>query len=305
MSMIIDTHCHLNFNVYKGEVDGIIKQALDEDIWMVIVGTYFDSSMEACELASCASHGVFASVGLHPLHCLKKKVKEGGRSFMTRGERFDANRYDSLIRSYGTLIDGRSILKNFFRKNKKRKILVAIGECGLDYSYGADAETVGLQRRSFCDQLEFACESDLPVIVHARGANDGMDGDRVYEDIIKILQEKKLSRGARLRGVVHSFTGSSRVANALNELGFYIGINALIFDRLELVKTLKSLSSDYILLETDSPYFYPGADSSGVVRNEPKNLRRVLERVALIKNIDVYSLSTQTTRNARALFNLA
>ncbi len=133
--MLIDTHAHLNFNDFKDDFDEVIKRSLAEDIWMINVGSNYETSKKAIEIAEKYEKGVFAAIGLHPIHA--------------KDESFNASKYRSLCQSDKA---------------------VAIGEIGLDYyrDYGLFKEK---QKQVFLQQLYLAKELDLPVIIHCRMAH--------------------------------------------------------------------------------------------------------------------------------------
>ncbi len=262
--MIIDTHSHLNFKDYNGDREGVIKRSLSSGVWMINVGTKFDTSKEAVEIAEQYSEGVYAAVGLHPIQAMsgiETDGEEGG--FKVKGESFDKEKYRGLASSEKT---------------------VAIGEVGLDYYYGSDSSSLKeKQKQNLSRQLDFAEELDLPVIFHCRKAHD---------DLIKILKERSL------RGVIHCFTGKWRQAKEYLGMGFYLGFNGIIF-KLNLDKIIKKVPLDRILIETDCPYLTPPMAERE--RNEPVFMTHVIDKIAEIKGKGV---EETTTRNARNLFGV-
>jgi len=132
--MLIDTHAHLNFNAFKNDFDQVIKHCLAEDIWMINVGSNYETSKRALEIAE-KYNGVFTAIGLHPIHA--------------KDENFDKEKYKELGRS---------------------DKVVAIGEIGLDYfkDYGLFKEK---QKEVFLQQLDLAKELNLPIILHCRMAH--------------------------------------------------------------------------------------------------------------------------------------
>ncbi len=170
----------------------------------------------------------------------------------------------------------------------ERERPVAVGECGLDYFIPEpDAEA---QRFYFDAQLALAREFDLPVIVHAR---------RSVDDVILSLR-----RTDRLRGVVHSYSGSPEQARQLWNLGFMIGLGGPATH--ERAQRLRKLAADmpleHLLLETDAPD-QPDAGIRGQ-RNEPARLSFICETIAGLRGLDPAELAAQTSRNAERLFRL-
>jgi len=165
---------------------------------------------------------------------------------------------------------------------------VAIGECGLDfYVEGLDPQA---QQDYFEGQLELAREFDLPLVVHAR---------RAVEAVIVAIK-----RTGRLRGVVHSFSGSAEQARQLWQLGFLIGLGGPVtYARANRLRKLAAeIPLEHLLLETDAPD-QPDAAHRGQ-RNEPARLPQVLEVIAELRGEDAAKIAACTTANARRLFAL-
>ena len=164
----------------------------------------------------------------------------------------------------------------------------AIGECGLDYFvHGLDHQA---QARYFEGQLQLAREFDLPVIVHARRAVDA-----VIAAIRKV---------GKLRGVIHSYSGSMEQARQLWELGFMLGLGGPVtYERANRLRKLAaSMPLEHLLLETDAPD-QPDAGIRGE-RNEPARLRQVLKVIAGLRGEEEAHVAAVTTANARRLFGL-
>ena len=170
----------------------------------------------------------------------------------------------------------------------EREAPVAVGECGLDHFVeGLDLQA---QQFYFDGQLRLAREFDLPVIVHARRAVDAVIAS--------------VKRVGRLRGVVHSFSGSPEQARQLRQLGFLIGLGGPVtYERANRLRALaRTMPLDYLLLETDAPD-QPDAGIRGQ-RNEPARLPVVRDVIAGLRGITAVEVSQATTRNAERLFNL-
>lgn len=164
----------------------------------------------------------------------------------------------------------------------------AIGECGLDYFVdGLDRAT---QQRYFDAQLELARDHGLPVIVHARRAVDA---------VIAAIR-----RVGKLRGVVHSWSGSRQQAEQLWELGFLLGIGGPVtYERARRLRGLAAtMPLEHLLLETDAPD-QPDSEIRGG-RNEPARLRTVCETIAALRGVSPDEVASATTANAERLFGL-
>lgn len=248
--MLIDTHAHVNFKAFNHDFNQVIKRSLSEDVWMINVGSKYSTSKKAVEIAQNYDNGIFAAIGLHPIHA--------------RDEEFGKERYKELVKS---------------------DKVVAIGETGLDYfkNYGSFKEK---QKQVFLQHLDLAKELNLPIILHCRMA---------HNDLLEILKNYQIP------GVVHCFTGTWEEAKKYLDLGFYLGINGIIYKR-DLKKVIKETPLDKILVETDCPYLIP--PQLNVERNEPIFVRYIIKEIARIKVLDFKTVSQTTFQNARQLFGI-
>lgn len=290
--MFIDTHGHVNFNAFREDSKEILKKTLSESIWVIMPGTQLSTSQEAVKMAEEYAEGVYAAVGIHPIHLGKRKVdvleveseeaeEESWRTFETREEEFDVEAYRKLAQSKKT---------------------VAIGEVGLDYYYQPKGkarrqEMKDKQREVLTQQVELALELNLPVIFHCRVA---------HEDLIAFITDVQKQHKGTLRGVIHSYTGTADEADKFMELGMYIGFNGLIFKDVPALpnpsEVISHIPLERIVLETDAPYLTP--PQSSTERNEPLNVQYVAERVAEIKGLKIEEIAEATTKNAKDLFSL-
>jgi TatD DNase family protein len=163
----------------------------------------------------------------------------------------------------------------------------AIGEIGLDYHY--DFAPREVQQRVFRAQLQLARELDLPIIIHTREAED---------DTLAVLRER---RGA-LRGVLHCFTGTRRLAEEALSLGLHISFAGIVsFPKAAELRAIAPLiPEDRLLCETDSPYLAPTPYRGK--RNEPAWVQRVLEELALLRGVPPATLEDRIASNFTALF---
>lgn len=178
----------------------------------------------------------------------------------------------------------------------ERERPVAIGECGLDF-FLEDLDR-DAQAGYFDAQLRLARDAGLPVIVHARRAVDAVIA------AIRRIGGAAAGRPSRLRGVVHSFSGSPEQARQLWDLGFLVGLGGPVtYERAQRLRRLAAeMPLEFLLLETDSPD-QPDAGHRGQ-RNEPARLRVVLETIARLRDEDPAAIAAATTANAERLFGL-
>lgn len=163
--------------------------------------------------------------------------------------------------------------------------IVAVGEIGLDYfrDYGEFKEK---QKEILLEQLNLAKELNLPVILHCRMA---------HNDLLDILRNYNIS------GVIHCFTGTWEEAKKYLDKGFYLGINGILY-KFDLKEVIKKTPLDKILVETDCPYLTP--PQSKTKRNEPINVKYIVEEIAKIKEVDFKTIAEATVQNTKKLFNI-
>jgi TatD DNase family protein len=257
---IFDTHAHLNLSDFDKDRYEVIKRCLDNNVWMINVGTDYKDSQKAVEIAEKYDEGVFAAIGQHP---------------SVLDEKFDFENFEKLAKS-----------------SSKVK---AIGEIGLDYKYKPENEKEfeifkQKQKELVLEQIKLARKIDLPVIFHCRMA---------HNDLMKILD------GSRLRGVIHSFTGTWGQAKKYLDMGFYLGFNGIIFRKIKGIsfeEVIKNAPIDKILVETDCPFLTPPQEGSKI--NEPMFVKHTIQRIAEIRELPFDKIAKITFENARKLFKV-
>lgn len=174
--------------------------------------------------------------------------------------------------------------------------IIAVGETGLDYYYNETPKEIQIQ--NFMTHVEVASELNLPLIVHTRDAE---------KDTIECLRAG--NRNGKLKGVLHCFTGSQKLANAAQELGFYLSASGIITFKknlnnekyqTDLQDTFASYPTELLLVETDSPYLAP-VPMRGKT-NEPAYLPYTLAKLAELKVKTVDEMDAITTQNFYNLF---
>ncbi|PAW09657.1 hydrolase TatD [Vibrio sp. V1B] len=177
------------------------------------------------------------------------------------------------------------IIRGWFEKHN----FIAVGEIGIDLYW--DKTFRAEQEMAFVTQLNWAKEMDLPVVIHTR--------DSIEETLTLLRQEQD----GRLRGVFHCFGGSVEEAQAINELGFHLGLGGVsTFKNGGMDKVIPHLDMNWMILETDCPYLAPVPHRGK--RNEPAYTSLVAARVAELRGESLEAIDTRTTKNAEALFNL-
>lgn len=274
----IDIHSHVNFKAFDDDRDEVIERALDNDTWVINVGSQIDTSRKAVELAHKYPEGVYAIVGLHPIHTGesfhdKEELGEEGEEFASRGEIFDKNIYRELLKD-----------------NK----VVGIGECGLDY-YRTEIDSIKKQKEVFLEQIKLANEFSKPLMLHIRDA---------YTDTLEILKEH-----AKVKGVVHFFSGNLEEAKDFIGFGFLLSFTgAITFPPRKNGKgcnyeeIIKNIPLEMILTDTDSPYVAPIPYRGK--RNEPVYVKEIVKKIAGIKNLSEEEVAKIIVANAKRLFGI-
>lgn len=174
----------------------------------------------------------------------------------------------------------------------KNNLVIALGETGLDFFKNKNKEEIALQKKSFRNHIRAGTLLKKPIIIHSRNA---------YRDIIKILIEEKIENCS---GVIHCFTENYSVAKKFLDMGLYISFSGIITFKksYEIIKSLKFIPLDRILIETDSPYLSPYPYRGK--ENQPAFLKYIAKFISKIKNIDMDSLSFITNKNFSELFKI-
>ncbi|EKO3806489.1 TatD family hydrolase [Vibrio harveyi] len=178
-----------------------------------------------------------------------------------------------------------AIIRDWFEKHN----FIAVGEIGIDLYW--DKTFRAEQEMAFVTQLTWAKEMDLPVVIHTR--------DSIEETLTLLRQEQD----GRLRGVFHCFGGSVEEAQAINELGFHLGLGGVsTFKNGGMDKVIPHLDMNWVILETDCPYLAPVPHRGK--RNEPAYTSLVAARVAELRGESLEAIDALTTKNAEELFSL-
>ncbi|MDD2534730.1 MAG: TatD family hydrolase [Eubacteriales bacterium] len=265
MAFWIDTHAHLQSESYAADFEDVLTKAHAAGINTILLpGTDWPDSQLAVELATrYFEHGIIAAIGVHP---------------------HDAKTFSPQVAMN---------LRELALQHRGREV-VAIGEIGLDYHY--DFSPRDIQKQVFREQLELACDLDLPVVIHDREAT---------ADTLAIIAEVAAHRGLRdIPGVFHCFSGSVETAKIVLKHGFYLGFDGPITfkNAKKALDVLAVCPRDRVVLETDSPYLTPEPHRGH--RNSPAYLPLIGARVAEVWDCSLETVAKQTTRNAQQLFLL-
>ena len=252
---ITDSHTHLDFPDFAGEVDAIVARAAEAGVHrMVTICTKLRAEPEVRALAE-AHDAVFYAAGTHPMSAAAEPLAA----------------VEDLVR----LAD--------------HPKFVAVGETGLDYHYTADTKAV--QQESLRLHIEAARRTGLPLVIHARDADD---------DIARILTEEH--RAGPYACVMHCFSSGPGLADAALDLGFYLSMSGIVaFPKSDALRAIfASAPLDRILVETDAPYLAPPPHRGR--RNEPAYTARTARKGAEIFGIDYAAFAAATEANFERLF---
>ncbi|WP_171167364.1 TatD family hydrolase [Ruegeria sp. HKCCA0370] len=255
---ITDSHCHLDFPDFEGQLDDIIARAAQAGVTrMVTICTKLRNEPAVRAIAE-AHAPVFYAAGTHPMSAADEPLAS----------------VDDLVA---------------LAQHPK---LVGIGETGLDYHYTADSAEA--QKQSLRIHIEATQRTGLPLIIHARAADEDMAG---------ILAEEY--RNAPYSCVMHCFSSSAELAKAALDLGFYLSMSGIAaFPKSqELRDIFASAPVDRILVETDAPYLAPPPYRGK--RNEPAYTVHTAQKGAEIFGMDYAAFADQTQANFDRLFTKA
>ena len=262
--MWIDSHCHLNHTNIEdaGTVEEIIARAHEARVkGMLTINCRISDEFEQVEKIANENQNVWCTIGTHP-----HDAADPNEMAITQAE----------------------IVKTANSNDK----IIGIGETGLDYYYNNSPKEE--QQESFRKHLRACIESDLPVIIHTRDAE---------EDTIRILKEE--GAGTGLKGVMHCFSSSQKLAEESLDLGFYISFSGIVtFNKADdLRETVKIVPLNRILVETDSPYLAPKPFRGKT--NEPAFVIHTGEMLSGLLDIPLSKMAEQTTANFFTLFDKA
>lgn len=279
--MFIDTHSHLNFSAYSNNRDSVIQRALENDTNLIIVGSQITTSERAIKIANQYKEGVYAAVGLHPIHLQEFHIDENEIQFNSRAEKFNYDQYKKLAQDKKVVAIGEIGLDYFHLKNRAKK----------DINDEQEAEIKEDQKEIFIQQFKLAQDVNLPVIVHCRDA---------HKDLIEILQKLK-SDYPQASGVIHCFNKDLETARKYFDLDFLISFTGLV-TFLKGYEWIKEIPADKFMIETDCPYLTPIPHRGE--RNEPVYVKYIAQKIAEIRGVNIEEIAEATTQNAKKLFKL-
>jgi TatD DNase family protein len=256
--MLVDSHCHLDFPDFAEDRESVLARAKAAGVGlMVTISTKITEAEKIISLAE-AHNELVCSLGIHP--------HEAGREPETSAAELVA-----------------------LAQHEK---VVGIGETGLDYFYEHSPRDA--QQKNFRAHIEAARRSKLPLIVHARDAD---------EDTADILEDE-MGKGT-YPGLIHCFTAGPELAKRALDIGFYISISgiATFKNATDLRDTIKNVPLERLLVETDAPFLAPVPNRGK--RNEPAFVADTAAALADLKGVSLEELARVTTDNFFTLFTKA
>lgn len=256
--MLVDSHCHLDFPELSAELPGVLARASAAGVGaMLTIGTRLDRFAGVRAIAERAPN-IWCTVGIHPHEAAAEPIDEPARLLA----------------------------------EASHPRVVGIGEAGLDYYY--EHSPPADQTRNFRAHIAAARETRLPLVVHARDADD---------DLCRILEEEQ-ARGD-FPGLIHCFSSGRKLAETALALGMYISISGIVtFKKADDLRAIvRDVPLDRLLVETDAPYLAPVPHRGA--RNEPAFVTATARSVAALKDVSTDTLAAQTTENFFRLFSKA
>jgi TatD DNase family protein len=254
--MLVDSHCHLDYPDLLADIDAVVARARAAGVSrLVTISTHVARHASYAALAERFAP-VFWTIGTHPHNA--------------------ADEPDTAVE---TLIELSQAPK-----------CVAIGEAGLDFFY--DKSPRDVQERVFRTHIAAARATGLPLVIHARDADDVM---------IDILRAEHAL--GPFGAILHCYSSGLALARTGLDLGFYLSFSGIItFKRSEALRAIVAeVPSDRLLVETDAPYLAPEPHRGKP--NEPAYVVRTAEVMAKVKNLSLNELATITTANAERVFS--
>lgn len=254
--MLIDSHCHLDFADFAAERDAIIERARHSGVLrMITISTRVDRFSELLAIAETYPE-VYCTVGTHPDHVLDEPE-------VTADQLVELARHPKCV---------------------------GIGETGLDYHY--DNVPRDRARHAFVTHVEAARRSGLPLVVHARDADD---------DVADILRSEMAK--APFKALLHCFTATRGLAETALDLGLYISFSGIItFKKSDELRAIaRDIPRDRLIIETDAPFLAPVPHRGK--RNEPAFVMATAKVLAELKGVSSEVIAEETTSNVLCLFD--
>lgn len=256
--MLVDSHCHLDFPDFAAELPDVVARAQAAGVGHLVTICTRVSRFESIRAIAERFDAVSCSVGTHPQYAAEEQE-------VTTADLVALAAHPKVV---------------------------AIGECGLDYHYAEWPRAA--QEKGFRTHIAAARETGLPLVIHAREADD---------DVAALLEEET-ARGT-FPFVLHCFTAGPELARRALAIGGYISFSGVItFKKTDDLRAIAAATpEDRILVETDSPYLSPVPQRGH--RNEPAFVAHTAKVLAAARGVSPEQVAEATTRNFARLFSKA
>lgn len=264
--MLIDTHAHLNFPDFEKDLSEIVRKAINNGVDKIIcVSSNLEDSQKAIEIARQFPQVVQAAIGIHPHQTDPQKQKT---------VKVQVQELEELARNLE---------------------VVAIGECGLDFSDAPPGEKNRSKEEQiflFESQIKLAQKLKLPLSLHCRKAT---------QDTIAVLEKFYSQQAEQTHGVWHCYSAGKSEIQKISNLGFYFGIDGNVTYDVGLQNVVKSIPLEKMVLETDCPFLSPIPYRG--LRNEPANAKIIAEFLAQLLGYSFKKVAQITNANAEKVFS--
>ena len=252
---MIDSHCHLDREPIYSSLDKVLLRSKNVGIEKLLTICTSDENFKVVLDLVDKDSMIYGTYGIHP------------------------HEADNFI------VQKKDIVQKLQLHNK----IIGVGETGLDFYYNNSKKN--LQIESFENHIKASIETNLPLIVHSRNAEN-----QTFELLNKYKNEN-------LKILMHCFTGSAQFAEKLLDMNSYFSASGIITfkNSNNLQNTFKNIPNERLLIETDSPFLAP--EPFRGKKNEPSFILSTLEKLAKLKNLTTKSLSDITTNNFNRLFS--
>ena len=252
---MIDSHCHLDREPIYSSLDKVLLRSKNVGIVKLLTICTSDENFKVVLDLVDKDSMIFGTYGIHP--------HEAGNFIVQKND--------------------------IIHKLNSHSKIIGVGETGLDFYYNNSKED--LQIESFENHIKASIETNLPLIVHSRNAEN-----QTFELLNKYKNEN-------LKILMHCFTGSAQFAEKLLDMNSYFSASGIITfkNSNNLQNTFKNIPIERLLIETDSPFLAP--EPYRGKKNEPSFILSTLEKLSKLKNLSTKSLSDITTDNFNRLFS--
>ncbi len=282
--MLIDTHAHLFWDSYKDDFDQVLNNAVEAGATTIInVGVDVELSKKCAELESTNPNVTFyAAMGIHPEEAIKFRIQNS-----ELGIKQEIDKLEQIYQQFPDKV-------------------VAIGECGLDFSYAkwegylkdeiTTEEMKDLQRKLFQAQIDLAKKLKLPLLLHVRDdRTENSENTECWDEAIEMTKDHF--------GIYHCYSGLPPTTSHLSPNFLVSFAGNITYKKNEYLReAVKTLPLEKIALETDCPFLPP--QSIRGKRNEPSSVKEIAGLIAELKGISYEEVTHQTTENVRKLLKI-